>query len=289
MYAKKIKNAENYEQSRIQTHHEAHRVKGEGRSNYFGLNALWTEAYLGNYVSKHILKPTLQDSINLPLRTLTTQRNAATPHVTNLRLLASLRITNRAFDTHSTLEMSLQSNKTNILLHSLGDTVPESRVQRSILVPPRRWTVRITSRVFEAVRRSCFTETRVFRDITEERVCLVDVEVSRVNLVEAEAAVHVCQRCDAGSDPASGEGGVCILNRAVVSIVDHELVLVVVAEEYVGDDVWGVAVYDLVEEVCWVWDWVAAIPAAGDVTNQPDAFVRVLGFLELLDHPGEDP
>lgn len=184
--------------------------------------------------------------------------------------------------------MSLQSNKSNILLHSFGDTVPESRVQRGILVPPDRWTVRITSRVLEAICRSCFTQTRVLGDITEERVCLVDVEVSRVNLVEAESAVHVCQRRDAGSDPASGEGCVFVLNCAITGVVDHELVLVVVTEEYVGDDVWGVAVYDLVEEVGWVWDWIAAIPAAGDVANQPDAFVRVLGFLELLDHPGED-
>jgi hypothetical protein len=38
--------------------------------------------------------------------------------------------------------------------------------------------------------------------------------------------------------------------------VDHELILVRVAEENIGDYVWAVAVDDLVEEINWVGERV---------------------------------
>jgi hypothetical protein len=63
------------------------------------------------------------------------------------------------------------------------------------------------------------------RDVGNEGVGLVDVEVAGVDLVQSETTVQVRQRRLRG------------LDCAVVGEIDHELVLVRVAEEQVGDDV----------------------------------------------------
>lgn len=93
-------------------------------------------------------------------------------------------------------------------------------------------------------------------DVCVEGVRFVDVEGGGVDFVHAEAGVEVGEGCDAGANPARGEGGVAGLDGAVVGIVDHLLVFVGVTEKDVGDDVGGVAVDDLVEEVCGIWEGV---------------------------------
>ena len=77
------------------------------------------------------------------------------------------------------------------------------------------------------------------------------------------------------------------MDGAVVGVVDHELILVGVAEEDVGDDVWAVAVDDLVEEIGWIGNGVGPVPACEDVAQDPHTLASVLGGLELLDEEGD--
>ena len=60
-----------------------------------------------------------------------------------------------------------------------------------------------------------------------------------------------------------------------------------VSEENVGYDVWRVAVDSLVEKVAGVWKCSFAIPAAGNVWNDPYTLTGILGFLELGYEPME--
>lgn len=109
----------------------------------------------------------------------------------------------------------------------------------------------------------------------------------RIDLVHTEPGVDVRERRDRGTNPAGREGMGGVSDRAVEGVVDHELVFVGVAEEYVGDDVRGIASNNLVEIVGGVGDRVRAVPAREDVAEDPDALAFVFGVLELADHPGE--
>lgn len=184
----------------------------------------------------------------------------------------------------------MQTHQPGIFLHGFSDSVPECRVQRCVFIPFRRGTVYLASGVFEFKRRTylCGIENGKIRDVAEKCIRFVNVKVARVDLVETEPAVHVRQGCYTRDDPARRQGCGSVLDCAVVGVVDYELVLMSVAEEDVGDDVRGVAVYDLVEEVGRVGERVGAVPSARDMADDPDAFVVVFGFLEFGYQPGED-
>ena len=139
--------------------------------------------------------------------------------------------------------------------------MPERCIQRRIFRPIRRRAVGVAGAVFELEDRAVRVQRWEGVHVRVEGVGVVDVEGACVDLVEAEAAVEICQRGDAGADPPWCQCCVKGLDAAVVGVVDHLLVLVRVAEEDVGDDVRGVAVYDLVEEVCWVGEGVCPVPA----------------------------
>jgi hypothetical protein len=60
-----------------------------------------------------------------------------------------------------------------------------------------------------------------------------------------------------------------------------------VAEEDIGNDMWGVALDDLVQHIRAVGHGVGPVPAAENVAHDPDALAGILGFLELLDEKAE--
>lgn len=169
--------------------------------------------------------------------------------------------------------------------------MPKGSVKRGVARPPAGDGGRIERArgVLEAERGTGEggVERGEVAHVAEIGVRVVDVEVGRVDLVEAEGGVHVGQRGDAGADPGGCEGGGGVDGGCVVCVEEGEVVFVGVAEEDAGDDVRRVAVDDLVEEVAWVGEGVGAVPAAGDVADDPDAFARVFGFLEFADHPRE--
>lgn len=184
---------------------------------------------------------------NLPLWALLTQCGTTTAHIADLGLLARGSSAAGALDTSLPLVGVVQTDKFHVLLHGLGNPVPECRVQRRILVPPCCRSVCISGGVFDLKGRTCVLQSRVVRHIAVEGVCFVNVEVARVDLIQTEATVQVLQRGYAGHDPTGGEGIVGILHSPVVGIVNHELVLVGVSEEDVGNNMGRVAVHDLVE------------------------------------------
>lgn len=226
--------------------------------------------------------------IDLPLRAVISQPTATAPHIADLSLLARGDGAVGAFHAHLALVRIVQTDETQVLLHSLGDTVPESGVERCIFVPPGARTVGVASGIFKAVGRTTVVKAGVVRDIAVESVCLVDVEVARVDLVKAEAAVHVGHGCHAGHDPAASQRSIGVLDTAVVGIVHHELVLVIVAPECIGNHMRRVPVHDLVEQVGRVGQWVVSVPAAENMAHDPDPLTRVFGLLQLVNHPGED-
>ena len=126
-------------------------------------------------------------------------------------------------------------------------------------------------------------EGREGRDVGVPGIGLVDFERAGVDFVHAEAAVKICQWGYGGADPAGGLGvGGCAL-RAVLGVVDHDLVFVGVAEEDIGNDVGRVAIHDLVEEVGGVIQGVRTIPAGQDVSDDPNSLLGILCGLEFLD------
>lgn len=75
-----------------------------------------------------------------------------------------------------------------------------------------------------------------------------------------------------------------------------------VAEEYVSDHMWRVAVHDLVEEIRRIWQRIGlrlsvvpsfimgiaySIPTAKHVTNDPHRLPSIFRCLQLVDHPLE--
>ena len=162
--------------------------------------------------------------------------------------------------------------------------MPERRIQRCILGPTNG--ISITGRIFELIGRPTLAgiEGGEGIDIRIPGIGVVDVEGGGVDFVEAEAAVEIGEGRDARADPARSQcvgGG---LHGAVLGVVDHDFVFVGVAEEDAGDDVGGVAVDDLVEEVGRVRKRVGTVPAGEDVAEDPDTLFGIFGGLQLLDH-----
>lgn len=62
----------------------------------------------------------------------------------------------------------------------------------------------------------------------------------------------------------------------------------IVTKEDLGNDMRRVPAHDLVEEVGRIGHRVVAVPATGDMADEPDSFTIVLSILQLFDHPGED-
>lgn len=112
---------------------------------------------------------------------------------------------------------------------------------------------------------------------------MVDVETTRVHLIQAEARVQVRERSHRWADPSRGQRFGCGLDGTVVRIVDHDLIFVGVAKEHVRDDVGRIAVNDLVEEIGRVGQWIDSIPATEDMSQDPDPFASIFGRLELFD------
>lgn len=127
--------------------------------------------------------------------------------------------------------------------------MPERRIQRRVRRPPRRLPIHLPRAILELERRARRRQLGELRHVGVEGVGVVDVEGGGVDAVEAVAAVEVCEGRDGGPDPGGGEGGGGRLRGAVRGVEDGELVFVGVAEKDVCDDVRGVAVDDLVEEV----------------------------------------
>jgi hypothetical protein len=86
-------------------------------------------------------------------------------------------------------------------------------------------------------------------DVSVVCVCVVDGEIASIYFVRSVAGVEIREGSDAGAHPAYIDGVGTILCGAVVAVVDEVLVFMGMAEEYAGDDVGGVSVDDLVEEI----------------------------------------
>ena len=165
--------------------------------------------------------------------------------------------------------------------------MPKRSIQRGILRPTNR--ISITGRVLKLVGRSVLAGVEGGKgvDIRIPGVGVVDVEGGRIDFVEAEAAVEICERRYARADPTGSQGVCGRLDRAVLGVVDHHFVFVGVPEEDTRDDVGGVAVDDLVEEVGRVRKRIGTVPAGEDVAEDPDTLFGIFGGLQLLDHEAE--
>lgn len=209
--------------------------------------------------------------VHIPLRALLPKCNATASHVADPSFLATInqsayhivRITNyfysrrvravRAFGRQFALELVLERDKRDVVLHGFGDLMPERRVERSGCGPVGLRAVDVARGVLVFVGRTCSVQARKGRDVGVVCVGFVDIEVARVDFVEAEPGIQVGERCDARPDPAGCEGVTCGLDGAVVGVVYHELVLVGVAKEDVCDDMRGVSLNDLIEQIGGVW------------------------------------
>ena len=149
--------------------------------------------------------------------------------------------------------------------------------------------VRISRGILELVTWSfgCPVEAQVAVDVGIPSVGLVNLERASVYFIHPEAAVEVGEGRDAGTNPAEGLGIGGGSSGAVVCIVDHHFVFVGVAEKDIGNDVWGVAVDNLIEEVSWIVQRVRAIPAGQHVPDDPDSLLRVFGSLKFLNQEVE--
>ena len=130
--------------------------------------------------------------------------------------------------------------------------MPVLCIQRATIRPAN--VVGLTSRVLELIDGAFggAVKGREGRDIGIPGVGFVDFEGVGVDFVHAEAAVQVRERCHGGADPAYGLGVGGYALRAVLGVIDHDLVFVGVTEEDVGNHVGGITIYDLVEEVSGV-------------------------------------
>lgn len=165
--------------------------------------------------------------------------------------------------------------------------IPERRIQRRVRRPGRSGAICVSRRVFKVEDRSSFIEGWEARDVAIKGICFINVEVASVDFVEAVTAVEVGQRGDARPDPAGGQSCVSALDGRIVGKVDHELIFVSMAKEYVGDDMGRVSIDDLVEEVRGVRQRVGSVPAAKNVADNPNTFSGVFGLLKLVDHEFE--
>ena len=227
------------------------------------------------------LLPSRMDHI--PLWALSTQWCTPAPHIANLRLCTCLIGAIRRHHTTLAFKSIELGHQADVLLHGFGDRMPIRSIERSIIGPSD--LISFPGRVLDLVRgsRGGSIEIRKAGDVGVPSVSVVDVEGAGIDLVHAEAAVQVRERCYAGADPAGcqGVGGGDVAGG--VGVVDHELVLVRVAEEDVGDHVRRVSIDDLIEQIRRVWEWVGSVPACKDVANDPNSLACILGSLQFLD------
>ena len=177
---------------------------------------------------------------NVPWRTTSAQRSTPAAHVADLGLGTGLASTIGRLDTRFALVGVLDADQGVVGLHGLGHfcaTMSRSAGPRGR--PAADDGVGVAGRVFELVHGpgDGGVEFREGVDVGVEGVGVHDVEGVCVDFIHAEARVEVGERGHGRADPASGEGVSRVLHGAVERVVDHELVFVGVAEEYVGDDV----------------------------------------------------
>lgn len=226
---------------------------------------------------------------NLPLWTLPPQCSAATPHVADLCLSTCLARAVRALDARLALEGIELRDQIDVRFHSLGHGMPVGGIEWSF-----GWPIDIiclAGRVFQLVSRASRgrVEIRKARNIRVPGVRFIDIEGSSIDLVHAETAVQIGKRRNTWSNPANVE---CVRRgyvTSVIGIVYHELVLMSMAEEDVGDDVWRIAINDLIEQICGVWQTVGAIPSSQYVTDDPDSFTCIFCSLQFFDYKGLHP
>ncbi len=232
------------------------------------------------------------------MRTLFAQSHASTSHVTNLSFGTSSARTVWCLDTHLAVESVEHADKSMIGRHGFCDLVPVGCIERRVLWPADR--VRVPSGILKVPdwSRLIGVDGTKGADVGVISVGIVDREVTCIDLVHAVSAVEVGQRCDARPNPANIQGMSCILNSAIVGIVDHELIFMGMPKEDAGNDMRRIAVDDLVEEIlsCWSVAWVPklelltcgvgnrirSIPAGQNVSNDPDSLAFVLCILELI-------
>lgn len=219
------------------------------------------------------------------LRAFSTQGHAAAPHVADFGFVAGCVGAVRAHHTGLALEGVVDLHQGAVVLHSFGDPVPEGGVERRMRGPVGGCTIGITSGVLVLPYWAVLLDREGSKggDIRIESVGLVDIEAACVDLVQAVAGVEVSQRSHGGTNPSRGQGIGGILDGTVVGIVDHKLVLMRMAKEDVGNNVWAVTIDNLVKEVGRVRQRVAPIPAGKNVTHDPDTLACILGALQLLD------
>lgn len=133
--------------------------------------------------------------------------------------------------------------------HSLGDLMPVRSIQGSVRWPTNG--VSLTGRIFqlESWATLCWIEGCERVDIGIVCVRIIDVEITGVHHVHTIPGIQIGQRSDTGANPACGKRMRSILNSTVVSIVYHELIFMSVAEENVGNHMWGVTVDNLIKEI----------------------------------------
>lgn len=182
--------------------------------------------------------------------TLSSERDAATSHIANPGLgTCGVRAVG-THDAHLALVGILEGDERVVGGHGLGDLVPVSRIHGSVGGPSDR--IRVASRVLKLPYRAgggCVNSGEG-TDIGVVRVCVVNGEIARVHLVHAVARVEIGERSNTGSDPSNVQRMSSILGSTVVGIVDHKLIFVGVSEEDTGNNVGGVSIDDLIEEIC---------------------------------------
>ena len=173
------------------------------------------------------------------MRTAPSQRSISAAHIANLGLGTRLVGAVGRLDAGFALVGILNADQGVVGFHRLGHLVPPCRVERGGGRPAADDGVGVAGRVLEFIHRAGDggVEFREGVDVGVEGVGVRDVEGVGVDFVHAEAGVKVRERGDGGADPAGGERVGRVLDGAVEGVIDHELVFVGVAEEYVGDDV----------------------------------------------------
>jgi len=110
-----------------------------------------------------------------------------------------------------------------------------------------------------------------------------DVPALGIDLVDTEARVEASERCDRGSDPSSGDGG--LSGFGTRSIVESKLITMAVTKELLSNNVGRVALDDLVIESRPVLETIGH--GGADVTNDPNTLTLVLSSLQLSNQPLE--
>lgn len=117
--------------------------------------------------------------------------------------------------------------------------------------------------------------------ISDIRLCIINVPVASINLVDSETGVQVGVRSDGGPNPSSRD---CASRRFGGGVVEEcEFVVMGMSKELFSNDVGGVALDDLVVECGPVLETVGL--GGSNVTDDPDALAGIFGGLELGDKP----